>query len=150
MVPQTAQHAIPSAEVCASSTAFRHARLAGRFATLMTACGRSQLCTISCELRRPGLLNTRASRQGIVCAATYDGGRTLDDSIRLYLYGEHEKLVVKDWNVDQSLLKLGLCSLLKGGERWLAILFGVLKNCVNDIVLSAHLYCLEETLSRVR
>ena len=42
------------------------------------------------------------------------------------------------------MLELGLCSLLEGGERWLAVLFGVLENRVNDIVLAAHLDCLEE------
>lgn len=144
MVPQTTQHARSSAEVRGSSAAFRHARLTGRLTALTTACGRSYLRAISRDLRRPGLLNARTSRHGIVCIAAYDGGRALDDSIGLYLDGEHEKLVVKDGNVDQSLLELGLCSLLEGGERWLAVLFGVLENRVNDIVLAAHLDCLEK------
>lgn len=81
MVPQTTQHARSSAEVRGSSAAFRHARLTGRLTALTTACGRSYLRAISRDLRRPGLLNARTSRHGIVCIAAYDGGCALDDSI---------------------------------------------------------------------
>ena len=56
---------------------------------------------------------------------------------------EHEHLVVEDGNVHQTLRVLGLPCLLQRGEARIAVLFVILKNCINDFITLAHLNNLE-------
>ena len=62
------------------------------------------------------------------------------------MHGKHQQLIVKDRNVDQTLLELGLGGLLKRGKSWLAVLFCILEDSVNDIILVTHLDCFEISL----
>ena len=93
-----------------------------------------------CKCPRLLRIRTTALLLGYSCTNMYHR------LVRLHLNCEHEQLIVVDRNIDQSLLEFSLIGTLNRSERRFAVFFDVLEDGIDDLITTAHLNSLEESL----
>ena len=69
-------------------------------------------------------------------------------SIRFHLHRKHHQLVVDNWDVDESLLVMGLRSSLNRREVRFAVLFWIVVDGIDNAVAASHLNGFKATLVR--